>query len=69
MVAETRALYSDLANRRHFTESGQPIHDTRHVLAELSAPAVLTEYELEARVNTSATNLQQAADTGFVEVG
>lgn len=69
MVNEARLLYSDLAARRHFVKQGDQINDTRMVMAELSAPEVLTEYELEARMASSAANLKHAADSGFVEMG
>lgn len=67
MVDETRATYADIANRRHFTEQGRPIADTRSVMADLSAPPVTIDLVVTAA--RSATNMQQAADYGFIETG
>lgn len=61
-----RAVYSDLANRRHFTEEKQPIRDTRTLVTEWSAPAVADPAVIAAK---TASNLQHAADSGFIEVG
>lgn len=67
MIAEMRSVYADLANRRHFSEQGKPITDTRRFIDELTAPAPYVDPVV--RVAQSATNLQAAADSGFIEVG
>jgi hypothetical protein len=67
MIEETRATYADIANRRHFTEQGKPIPDTRSVLTQLTAPPVTADPAVTAA--RSGTHMQQAADNGFIETG
>ncbi|MDP8971151.1 MAG: hypothetical protein M3N52_11795 [Actinomycetota bacterium] len=66
MIAESRATHADLASRAPFTKPGERIADTRATLAALTnTPAPEPDGVRHLR---SASNLRQAAESGFVEV-
>lgn len=65
MIDELRAKQAEVDSRRHFTKEKEPITDVRSLIDEWISPPPSFE-ELAAQ---SASNLRNAAASGFIEVG
>lgn len=66
MIAETRAVQTDLAARVAFTEPGGTVHDTRwHLAAAINGMSA----DDGVRAEKVAADFEAATLGGFVEVG
>lgn len=68
-MAELRALQLDLHCRATFTKDGEPVTDTRTLIADLLPRPAPTQEQLETKVAHSSMDLARAFDDGFIEVG